>query len=149
MKSLFNPEVRREILQRLESLQSETSRQWGKMKPAQALAHCTTALEMATGDFPRKQVLLGKLLGPFLKSILLGEKPFGKNGPTDPAFIVGDARDFAKEKARLLATVARFCDKAPGAFDGNVHSFLGPLTGGEWGVMMYKHLDHHLRQFGL
>jgi hypothetical protein len=148
MKSLFVPEVRREILQRLESLQPGGTRQWGKMEPAQALAHCTTALEMATGDCPRKQVLIGKLLGPFLKSMLLGERPFGKNGPTDPAFIVSDARDFAKEKARLLATVARFCDQGPGAFDGNVHSFLGPLTGPEWGVMMYKHLDHHLRQFG-
>jgi hypothetical protein len=148
MKSLFQDPAREEILSRLALLRPDSTRLWGKMAPAQALAHCTTAVEMATGDFPRKQVLIGKLLGPFLKPMLLGEKPFGKNGPTDPAFIVEGARDFAKEKARLLATVGRFCEKGPAGVEGNVHSFLGPLTGAEWGVMMYKHLDHHLRQFG-
>ena len=148
MKSLFSADVRQEIVRRLDALQAGSTRHWGKMDPAQALAHCTTAMEMATGDLPRKQVLIGRLLGPFLKSMLLGEKPFAKNGPTDPAFIVSDPRDFAKEKSRLVATVTRFCEKGPGAVDGSVHSFLGPLTGDEWGVMMYKHLDHHLRQFG-
>jgi hypothetical protein len=149
MKSLFAPSERQQILDRLGKLQAAATRQWGKMGPAQMVAHCAIAMEMATGEAPRQQKLIGKLLGPFFKKKLLGEEPFSKNSPTDPAFIVSDPRDFAKEKARLTAVVNRFCDAGPSAADGKVHSFLGRLKGDEWGVMMHKHLDHHLRQFGV
>ena len=148
MKSLFVPTNRKEILERLDRLQKGAVRQWGKMEPAQMLAHCTAALEMATGDAPREQKLIGMIFGPFLKGKLLGEDPFMKNAPTDPAFLVADPRDFDREKARLTELLARFCDAGPAAADGRMHSFLGRLKGEEWGVMMFKHVDHHLRQFG-
>lgn len=148
MNTLFDPADRRNVLDRLGKLQAGATRQWGKMDAAQMCAHCATAMEMATGDAPREQKLIGKILGPFFKKKLLGPEPFSKNSPTDPAFIVSDPRDFAKEKARLLAVVNRFCDAGPAGADGKVHSFLGRLKSDEWGVMMHKHLDHHLRQFG-
>jgi len=148
MKNLFATPDRKEILDRLDRLEPGAVRQWGKMDPAQMLAHCAVAMEMATGDAPREQKLIGKLLGPFFKGKILGPEPFSKNSPTDPAFIVSDPRDFAKEKARLVSLVNRFCDGGPAAADFRMHSFLGRLKGDEWGVMMYKHLDHHLRQFG-
>jgi hypothetical protein len=118
------------------------------MDAAQMLAHCSIAMEMATGEKPRKQKLIGKLLGPFVRSSLLGEKPFGKNSPTDPAFIVTEEKDFEAEKQRLARLVNSFCDSGPEKASTCMHSFLGRLKGEEWGVMMYKHLDHHLRQFG-
>jgi hypothetical protein len=149
MSSLFTPSERQQILDRLGKVQAGATRQWGKMDPAQMCAHCAIAMEMATGEAPREQKLIGKLLGPFFKKKLLGPEPFSKNSPTDPAFIVSDPRDFAKEKARLIAVVNRFCDGGPSAADGRMHSFLGRLKGEEWGVMMHKHLDHHLRQFGV
>jgi hypothetical protein len=149
MKTLFEPSERRQILDRLGKLQPGATRQWGKMDAAQMCAHCATAMEMATGEAPREQKLIGKILGPFFKKKLLGPEPFSKNSPTDPAFVVSDPRDFAKEKARLLAVVSRFCDAGRSAADGRMHSFLGRLKGEEWGVMMHKHLDHHLRQFGV
>jgi hypothetical protein len=93
-------------------------------------------------------MLIGKLLAPFFRSSMLGEKPFGRNAPTDPAFVVTDARDFAREKARLAGLVARFCDRGAAEAGKQTHSFLGRMSGEEWGVLMYKHLDHHLRQFG-
>ncbi|HUM01985.1 MAG TPA: DUF1569 domain-containing protein [Thermoanaerobaculia bacterium] len=148
MKSLFVPTDRTEILERLDRLQRGAARQWGKMEPAQMLAHCTAALEVAVGDTPREQALIGKLFGPFVKKKLLGPEPFSKNSPTDPAFVILDPRDFTKEKTRLLGVLARFCDAGPAAAHGRIHSFLGRLEGEEWGVMMFKHLDHHLRQFG-
>jgi hypothetical protein len=112
-------------------------------------AHCTVALEVATGDLVRPHAFIGKVLGRFVKTSLLGEKPFSKNSPTDPAFVVSDPRDFAKEQARLVDIVKRFGDAGPSAADGRMHSFFGRLTGYEWGVLMHKHLDHHLRQFGV
>lgn len=148
MNSVFSEPDRKQIFDRIGRLQPGAERQWGKMDPAQMLAHCTAALEMATGDAHRKQKLVGRIFGPFLKKTLLGEKPFMKNAPTDPAFIVSDPRDFAREKARLTALLTRFCDAGLSGAASQVHSFLGRLAGDEWGVMMYKHLDHHLRQFG-
>ncbi len=148
MWNLFATPDRKEILDRLERLEPGAVRQWGKMDPARMLAHCAVAMEMATGDAPRPQKLIGRLLGPFFKKKLLGDVPFSKNSPTDPAFVVSDERDFAREKARLAALIHRFAGQGPEAAARQVHSFLGRLTGDEWGIMMYKHLDHHLRQFG-
>jgi len=61
---------------------------------------------------------------------------------------VTDARDFEREKERLRGLVDRFCEGGPAGAARQTHSFLGRISGEEWGVMMYKHLDHHLRQFG-
>ena len=105
--------------------------------------------EVAAGDVTKRQAFIGKVLAPFVKNKLVrGTDPLSKNSPTDPAFVVSDPRDFEKEKARLVAVTVRFCDAGVRAADGRVHSFFGRMTGDEWGVLMYKHLDHHLRQFG-
>ncbi len=148
MKTLFEESDREEILKRIAGLKPGASRQWGKMTPAQALAHCTVALEAGTGDKPRPQALIGRIFGPFFKARILGEPPFPKNSPTDPTFVVSDEKDFAAERKRLLSVVARFCQLGPSNAAKQTHSFLGRISGEEWGVMMYKHLDHHLRQFG-
>lgn len=148
MHSLFDPDDRQSMLARLERFRPGGARQWGRMSDAQMLAHCSIALEVGTGDKPRRQKLIGKLFGPFVKSSLLGEKPFSRNSPTDPSFIVTEEKAFEAEKQRLTGLVVRFCEFGPEKASAQVHSFLGRLRGEEWGVMMYKHLDHHLRQFG-
>lgn len=148
MKNLFEPSERQQIVDRLGKLEPGATRQWGKMDPAQMCAHCVAALEVGAGDVVKDHSFIGKVLGRFVKGSLLGEKPFSKNSPTDPGFIVSDPRDFAKERARLVAIVKRFGEAGPSAADGRMHSFFGRLSGDEWGVLMHKHLDHHLRQFG-
>ena len=148
MKSLFQPADRDELLARLHALQPESTRQWGKMNPAQMLCHCARALEAGTGDRPMKQKLLGRILMPFFRSSILGEKPFSKNSPTDPTFVVSDTCDFAGERARLITLINRFVDRGEAAAAKETHAFFGKMTGQEWGELMYKHLDHHLRQFG-
>ncbi len=148
MQSLFDPPARESVLARLERLQPGAARQWGKMSAAQMLAHCSRAMEVATGETPRRQALIGKLFGPFVKASLLGDKPFGRNSPTDPTFVVTGEKDFEAEKQRLTRLVNTFCDSGSEKASTRTHSFLGRLRGEQWGVMMYKHLDHHLRQFG-
>jgi hypothetical protein len=148
MNTLFAAADRQQILDRLGKLQPGASRQWGKMDPAQMCAHCVAALEVGAGDVTKDHSFIGKVLGRFVKGSLLGEKPFSKNSPTDPTFIVNDPRDFTKEKARLVEIVKRFGDAGASAANGRMHSFFGRLKGEEGGVLMYKHLDHHLRQFG-
>ena len=148
MGTLFDPADRDVILVRLGKLESGSPRQWGKMTCGQALAHCAIALEVATGDRPRKQQFIGKIFAPFVRKSLLGERPFSRNSPTDPTFVVTDERDFESERRRLTDVIARFCELGPGNASKQVHSFFGRLRGEEWGLLMYKHLDHHFRQFG-
>jgi hypothetical protein len=149
MQSLFDTSDRETLLHRIEILQPASERQWGKMNPAQALCHCATALEMATGDRPVKQKFIGKVLAPFVRSSVLGEKPFGKNGPTDPSLVIKDDRDFAAERTRLLTLIDRLVQRGTAAAGAQTHVFFGKLSGDEWGCLMYKHIDHHLRQFGV
>ncbi|HWW61610.1 MAG TPA: DUF1569 domain-containing protein [Thermoanaerobaculia bacterium] len=148
MKSLFEPADRDEILRRMSALQATSVRQWGKMNPAQMLGHLSQALETATGDRPMKQKFLGKIITPLIRKSILGEKPFGKNAPTDPTFVVADERDFGAERARLTALIERFVQRGPATAAAATHAFFGKLSGEEWGTLMYKHIDHHLQQFG-
>ena len=148
MKNLFDPADGEALLQRLKALRPDSPRQWGKMDGAQMLAHCALGLEAATGDRPMKQKFLGKLLTPFIRSMVLGEKPFSRNSPTDPAFVVSDPRQFEAERARLADLIRRFVQRGPNAAGQETHVFFGQLRGEEWGRLMHKHLDHHFRQFG-
>jgi len=147
MPTLIEAADRARVLKRLSSLQPSSARRWGKMNPGQMLAHCAVALEVACGDMVMKQRLLGRLLSPFVKGSVLGEKEMRHNAPTDPTFRIVDDRNFDAERARLSFLVEKFHRRGEMAADGTVHSFFGRLTGDEWGRLMYKHLDHHLRQF--
>lgn len=147
MQNLNDPANRQAILGRLSALTPSHPRQWGKMNAAQMLAHCALIMEIACGDRPKKQIFIGRLLAPFVRSTALGDRPFGRNGPTGREFKILDERDFAAERTRLADLVDRFCTRGPAGAEGLVHPFFGRLTAEEWGRLMYKHLDHHLRQF--
>jgi len=149
MKSVFDPTDRDALLSRLNALEAGATRQWGTMNPAQMLTHCSLVLETATGDRPMKQKLLGKIVTPLIRSSILGEKPFSKNSPTDPTFVVSDAKDFVAERKRLVSLLNRFVERGPAEAGRQTHTFFGKLSGEEWGQLTYKHLDHHLRQFGV
>lgn len=149
MKNFFEASDRKPLLDRLGKLEGSALRQWGKMDVAQMCAHCAAAAEVAAGDVRKSQAFIGKVLAPFVKkAVLRSDQPLSRNSPTDPMFVVSDPRDFEKEKARLVALADRLAAAGPGALNGRVHSFFGAMTGDEWGVLMWKHLDHHLRQFG-
>ncbi len=148
MQNLFEPNARDMLQRRLAGLQPSCVRQWGRMTAPQMLAHCAASMEIPCGDRVERQRLLGRVLAPFVRASLLGPKPFGRNAPTAPDLRIADERDFQAEKARLAALIDRFCSRGPAQVEGVVHNFFGRLTADEWGRLMYKHLDHHLRQFG-
>lgn len=148
MKSLFEKPVLEEIMHRVDLLRPEMQRQWGKMEVAQMLAHCSAALEVATGQKFPPRTMLGRILGPFFKKSFIGERQFSKNSPTDPSFVIPNQRDFKAERGRLARLVRGFSDGGDAKCTTHPHSFFGNLTPKEWSIIMYKHLDHHLRQFG-
>jgi hypothetical protein len=150
LKNLFDVSTVGEIKMRLQRLRPDSPRQWGKMTPAQAAAHCAASMEMALGDTRPPRMLIGRVLGGFIKPLALGDdKPMKRNSPTVPSFVIKDDRDFAAERVRLTNLIDRFAAAGPKGCTTHPHSFFGRLEAEEWAVLMYKHLDHHLRQFGV
>ncbi len=147
MKNLYDPAVLQEIVQRVDSLSASNTRQWGKMETAQMLAHCTVALEAAANKSHPPRVFIGYILGPLFRSQFYNDRPFNRNGPTHPQFRISDQRELEKEKQRLKTIATEFSQAGPAACTTDPHAFFGKLTAEQWGIGMYKHLDHHLRQF--
>ena len=149
MKSLFDAATTTEIKNRIARLGPASQRQWGKMNAAQAMAHCATAMEWAVGDIVAPRMFLGRILGPLVKSkVLRDETPISRNSPTAKSLVVTNERDLEKERQRLCTLIDRFCQGGPQGCTKHPHTFFGSLSPEEWSRLMYKHLDHHLRQFG-
>jgi len=149
MKTMFDAACADEIQQRFAGLQRDQARQWGKMSAAQMLAHCSKGLEMAAGEIRPPRALIGRIIGGLIKRAALGDdKPMHRNSPTSKELVVDNDCDFAAEKARLSSFIDRFAAAGPAGCTSHPHAFFGPLNPDEWGILMYKHLDHHLRQFG-
>ena len=148
MQTIFDPSTRDDLLRRVDSIHAGSARQWGKMSPAQMLEHTARALEMATGRRPTNQAVLGKLIGWIFRKDFVGDKPFGRNGPTGPDFIVRDEPELEPAREKVKALIGELHTAGAKGCEGRVHAFFGPMAGAEWGVTQYKHVDHHLRQFG-
>lgn len=149
MEDLFDPATAEQFRLRIRSVNVGSERQWGKMSAAQMMEHCARGLEMATGDLKPPRVLIGRLLGRVVKPMALKEgAPMRRNSPTAPALMVDPAADLEGSRARLLGALDRFAAGGERGCTDYPHSFFGPLKPKEWSALMYKHLDHHLRQFG-
>jgi hypothetical protein len=149
MKSMFEAATVEDLKQRLGRLRLDDQRQWGAMTAAQAVAHCSAGIEMAFGEIRPPRALSGRLLGWIIKPMALKDgEPMRRNSPTSKELIVADDRNLDAERERLRALMDRFTASGPAGCTTHPHPFFGKLTPDEWAVQMYKHLDHHLRQFG-
>jgi hypothetical protein len=149
MKNLYDAAQAQEVKQRITSLRPDSARLWGSMNAPQAVAHCSGGLEMALGDRNPPRVFAGRLFGWIIKPLALrDDAPMRRNSPTMPELIVRDDRNLDAERTRLVTLIDRFAAAGPAGCTTHPHSFFGPLTPNEWAILMYKHLDHHLRQFG-
>lgn len=146
VKNLFDTAVKQDIINRINKLTPQNQAQWGKMNVAQMLAHCQMPLGVATGKHKLKRNFLLSLIGPLFKKQLFNEQPFKKNLPTDKSFIIADPQGFETEKQKLIDMVNVFSDTT---MSGEPHPFFGKLTKEEWSKGTWKHLDHHLQQFGV
>lgn len=150
MKNIFTPEVTQEIVDRIHMLTPQTQRQWGKMSVAQMLAHCSVTYEMIFENIhPKPKGLQKFILKTFVKPIVVGEKPYKSNNPTAPAFLIKEDKDFQKEQKRLVDYIQRTQQLGAAHFEQKESNSFGKLTSGQWNNMLYKHLDHHLNQFGV
>jgi hypothetical protein len=149
MRTLFNQTDNEELLQRIDHLTVNSKAIWGKMNVAQMMAHCQQPIRVAFGLSESGRTLIGRLFGNIVKKQLLSDRPWRKSLPTDKTFVIADSRDFEKEKENLKKLVRKFSTDGPGALSKRPHPFFGKMSEEEWGRMSWKHLDHHLQQFGV
>lgn len=146
IKNLFDPAVKQEIIDRINKLTPQTQHLWGKMNVAQMLAHVQLPISCAYGTHQVKGSFLLKLLGPLFKGILYNDKPYKQGLPTDPTYVVVDSKDFENEKQGLLEKLNRFSGESVVLEN---HPVWGKMTKEQWSRATWKHLDHHLKQFGV
>ena len=150
MKNIFDPNVTEELITRINQLHPESPALWGKMSVDQMLAHCSVAYEMAfTDKHPKPNALMRFLLKTFVKKGVVNEVPYPKNSKTAPAFIIKGTKDFEEEKGKLITYLKHTISLGKDHFEGKESLSFGPMTAKEWNNLFYKHLDHHLTQFGV
>jgi hypothetical protein len=148
MNNLYNQTDVWAMLARVEKLQSTDERHWGKMNVEQMLSHVNAALETATGQNFPERTFMGKIIGRFFRHKVLNDKPLDKNTPTDKNYLFTGSREFETEKAKTISLINTFHINGPSKCTTHPHSFFGKFTPEEWAISQWKHLDHHLRQFG-
>jgi hypothetical protein len=148
--SLYNKNDVQQFIDRINKVKADSKPLWGKMNAAQAMAHCTAPLKMAHGEIKSRRGLISFLFGKSAKKKYTNpDVEFGKNLPTDPNFIFPNAKEFEEEKKKLISKLNEFAERGPKGITTQPHSFFGNMSPEEWDIIQTKHLDHHLKQFGV
>ncbi|KAA5827330.1 DUF1569 domain-containing protein [Algibacter amylolyticus] len=150
MKNIFETKETQAVINRINSLSPTAQPLWGKMSVDQMLAHCNVTYEMTFEDIhPKPKGFTKLMLKLFVKNIVVGDKPYKRNSRTAPQFVISDTKNFVEEKARLTDYLWKAQGLGEQHFSGKESHSFGLLSTQEWNNMFYKHLDHHLNQFGV
>ncbi|RPE12431.1 DUF1569 domain-containing protein [Chitinophaga lutea] len=150
LPNIFTQPVAQDIIRRINLLQPGTTAQWGKMNAGQMLAHCNVQYELVYDDnHPKPGFVMRFILRSFVKKIVTSAQPYKQNAQTAPAFIIKGDRDFDREKTRLIGYIRQTAELGEHAFEGKVSHSFGALSKNQWNNLFYKHLNHHLTQFGV
>ena len=146
MKTIFDKKVENELIERIQNLKSSDTAKWGKMDAYQMLKHCTLSEEMYQGKKIYKRLFIGRLFGKLaLNGILKDENPMKLNNPTHPEMKITGSGDFEAERTKWIELLKAYSHISEG---GIIHPFFGKMNNDQIGKYVYKHTDHHLRQFG-
>jgi hypothetical protein len=146
MKSIWQDESRKELSDRVVGLAWDRRAQWGKFTAPRMVCHLADSLRMAMGDLPVKSRHL-PIRYPPLKQLIIYVAPFPKSASTAPELLTRQPRDWTTDIADLQGLL----DRAAGMATTEMwpeHPLFGTLSRRAWGVLIYRHMDHHLRQFG-
>ena len=150
LPNIFTSEVTKNVIERINQLKPETQPQWGKMSVSQMLAHCNVTYELVYDNkHPPPGFIMKTIMKAFVKNIVTSEKPYKRNSRTAPVFLIEGDRNFEMEKNRLTNHIIKTQNLGTAHFDNKESHSFGRLTVPEWNNMFYKHLDHHLSQFGV
>lgn len=147
MKSLFETATCAETLERLDNLKEGMTPAWGKMSVGQMVWHCQVPLRVGIENKPPRKKP-NPLIKFLFKKSMYSDKPWRKNLPTSPLAKAKETKELSSELPELRKLVEKF-HALKDRKDWNPHPIFGALTPEQWGQMQYKHLDHHLAQFGV
>jgi hypothetical protein len=149
MKSIFIEDDNAELINRINQLSAPMPALWGKMNPAQMMAHCQASINIALGNARVKRHWLGILFGNIGKKRLLKAGKLDKYTPTYKDFEMTGDLDFEEEKEKFIALIKSALIKGPQSLVKYPHPYLNTFKDDEWSQLNWMHLDHHLRQFGV
>jgi hypothetical protein len=149
MNSIYDKVSNDTMITRISKLTPESKPMWGKMTVDQMIHHCKLASDVAFGKQDLKINFVMKLLGKMLKKKVFYGGDMGKNSPTAKEFIITEHYDLEKVKQELIANFSRFASEGKSVIATMYHPFWGKMTHEDWDALMWKHTDHHLRQFGV
>jgi hypothetical protein len=148
MNSIYDKGSNDVVISRINALTPETKAQWGEMTVDQMFKHTNEAIKIAFGENKIKVNFLMKFLGKMLKKKVFYGGDMGKNSPTAKEFIFNQKYDFESSKKDLITNFSRFA-QGQNVIKVMDHPFWGKMTYEDWDALMWKHMDHHLRQFGV
>ncbi|EPR66888.1 DUF1569 domain-containing protein [Cyclobacterium qasimii] len=150
LPNIFSKDISDDVIHRINNLKPETQSGWGKMNISEMLAHCNVSYELVYSQkHPKPNFFMKAIMKTFVKKIVTSETPYKRNSQTAPAFIIKDSRDFKTEKNRLIDYINKTQQLGESSFDNKESHSFGKLNVNEWNNLFYKHLDHHLTQFGV
>lgn len=151
MKNIFLQETTEDVLNRINTLRPDSKPLWGKMTVAQMLAHCnvTYSYTYEPEKFKKPNLFVSFILKNFIKKYVLSPKPYKHNGKTGPDFIITDERNFELEKEKLIQNIIKTQQLGEKHFENLENFSFGKMSAEEWNTMLYKHIHHHLSQFGV
>jgi hypothetical protein len=149
MYSIYDKNSSDAMIARINKLTPESQALWGKMTVDQMLLHCKLASDVAFGTMNIKVNFIMKLLGKLLKKKVFYGGDMGKNSPTAKEFTITEHLNLEKAKADLILNIAKFSTEGKSSIKLMNHPFWGEMSFEDWDALMWKHLDHHLKQFGV
>ena len=150
MKSIFEQSAKNELKDRLENLSENANANWGKMNVEQMLVHCSKPIELALGDIEvEKPNWLKRKIFRLIAPTLYNDKPWRQGLPTAKEFVITSTANFNSEREKLKTKIEQISQSKENFEPNKEHPYFGTFTAQQWGQMQYKHLDHHLKQFGV
>jgi uncharacterized protein DUF1569 len=147
MGSILNEGDRAAICNRVDSLSTSSTARWGRMSVTGMLQHLRLSAQMAVGELTVASANKRAFQVFPLKHLILYVFPFPKGAPTAPELHPDAAATLEEERAAVLTLLDRI-GTGPREGVGPAHPLFGPLSWREWGAATYKHVNHHLKQFG-
>ena len=150
IQNIYSTTVAEQFTERINKLSATTQHQWGKMDVSQMMAHCNVSYDMAFNEnYKKSNPILRFILKNLAKKGLVNENPLTKNSSTATEMVIKTPKDFSEEKGKLISNVKNLVEKGENYFHLRDHPGFGVMTKQEWNNFYYKHLDHHLTQFGV
>lgn len=151
MYNLIQPGVAADTINRLAQLQPDAKALWGNLTVTQMLTHCQSLLKLVLGETTAKRSFAGILFGAAEKKQVLQDTPMQDKLSAHAEVLIKDntAHEFYEDRRQLQTLLQHFARKGGTAIIAKEHPYFGKLTAAEWGILCWKQLDHHLRQFGV